>query len=384
MTDDVDDLPLAGLKVLDLSRVLAGPWCAMVLGDLGAEVLKIEHPERGDDTRDWGNRTGETTTTYFDSINRNKRSISIDLHTTAGVDEVKRLVRDADILVQNFKFGGADRLGIGYEALSAINPGLIYCSISGYPPDGPEATRPGYDLVVQGEAGLMAINGEADQQPLKFGVAVVDLFTGQYAAQAVLAALYRRTRTGRGSQVALSLFDCGQNLLVYYGLDALHDGRDPPRWGNAHPSIVPYGVYETADGPLVVTVGNNAQFVRFCTDVIERPDIAADPRYRTNLDRGTHRATLIPQLLTELRKRPRAELRRRLDAAGIPSGDVLGVHEALTSERTRQAGGVVRESTPHGERHVLAPPYRIDGRRTRVRLMPPPLTRAERLEVAGS
>ncbi|MBB3172462.1 crotonobetainyl-CoA:carnitine CoA-transferase CaiB-like acyl-CoA transferase [Endobacter medicaginis] len=370
-----DDLPLAGVKVLDLSRVLAGPWCAMVLGDFGADVLKIEHPERGDDTRDWGNRTGETTTTYFDSINRNKRSISLDLHSETGIAEVGRLVKNADILVQNFKFGGADRLGIGYEAMAAINPGLIYCSVSGYPPDGPEAARPGYDLLVQGEAGLMAINGEADQPPLKFGVAVVDLFTGQYAAQAVLAALYRRSRTGRGSHVALSLFDCGQNLLVYYGLDALHDGRDPPRWGNAHPSIVPYGVYETADGPLVVTVGNNAQFLRFCTEVIERPDIAADPRFRTNLDRGTHRAALIPEILRELRARPRAELRRRLDAAGIPGGEVLGVHEALTSERTRRAGGVVQETNAQGERFVLAPPYRIDGRRLQVRMMPPPLER---------
>lgn len=370
-SSEANDLPLAGVRVLDLSRILAGPWCAQVLGDLGADVVKVEHPERGDDTRDWGLRTGATNTSYFDSVNRNKRSIGIDLSTPEGLAQVKTLARDCDVLVQNFKTGGAEKLGLGYDQLRAENPRLIYCSIAGYGSDGPEAKRPGYDLLVQGEAGLMAMNGEHTQPPLKFGVAVVDLFTGQYAAQAVLAALYQRERTGRGRLLELALFDCGLTVTSYYGLEALVQGEDPPRYGNAHPSIVPYGVFEAADGPLVITVGNNAQFKRFCESIIGRPDLAEDPRFATNLERARNRAELLPVLHAELRKRTRAGLLEKLRAEGIPAGEVLGLHEALTSERARSAGMVVRDVAPEGERWVLAPPYRIDGRRLPVRAMPP-------------
>lgn len=370
--DDVD-LPLAGVRVLDLSRILAGPWCAQVLGDLGADVIKVEHPGRGDDTRDWGLRTGATTTSYFDAVNRNKRSIGIDLGTPDGLARVRELAREADVVVQNFKTGGAEKLGLGYEDLSKENPRLIYCSIAGYGP-GPEAERPGYDLLVQGEAGLMALNGEAERPPLKFGVAAVDLFTGQYAAQAVLAALYRRERTGRGGRVDLALFDCGLALTSYYGLEALVQEKDPPRYGNAHPSIVPYGVFEAADGPIVVTVGNNAQFERFCNVVIERPDLATDPRFATNLDRARNRAALLPELRAELLRRSRADLLRALGEAGIPAGEVLGLLQSLTSDRAAVAGMVER----HGDegatpRWVLAPPYRVDGRRIPVRSLPPDL-----------
>lgn len=378
MTDPADlDLPLAGVRVLDLSRILAGPWCAQVLGDLGADVVKVEHPERGDDTRDWGLRTGATTTSYFDAVNRNKRSIGIDLATAEGLARVHELARDADVVVQNFKTGGAERLGLGYEDLSRENPRLVYCSIAGYGP-GPEAERPGYDLLVQGEAGLMALNGEADRPPLKFGVAAVDLFTGQYAAQAVLAALYRRERTGRGGRVDLALFDCGVALTSYYGLEALVQGKDPPRYGNAHPSIVPYGVFEAADGPIVVTVGNNAQYERFCSVVIERPDLAKDPRFATNLDRSRNRAALLPELEGELRRRSRTALLGALGAAGIPSGEVLGLHQSLTSERCRVTG-MVRGGSAGGEtaRWLLAPPYRVDGRRVPIRLPPPDLRAAD-------
>lgn len=378
MTDPADlDLPLAGVRVLDLSRILAGPWCAQVLGDLGADVVKVEHPERGDDTRDWGLRTGATTTSYFDAVNRNKRSIGIDLATAEGLARVHELARDADVVVQNFKTGGAERLGLGYEDLSRENPRLVYCSIAGYGP-GPEAERPGYDLLVQGEAGLMALNGEADRPPLKFGVAAVDLFTGQYAAQAVLAALYRRERTGRGGRVDLALFDCGVALTSYYGLEALVQGKDPPRYGNAHPSIVPYGVFEAADGPIVVTVGNNAQYERFCSVVIERPDLAKDPRFATNLDRSRNRAALLPELEGELRRRSRTALLGALGAAGIPSGEVLGLHQSLTSERCRVTG-MVRDGSAGGEtaRWLLAPPYRVDGRRVPIRMPPPDLRAAD-------
>jgi crotonobetainyl-CoA:carnitine CoA-transferase CaiB-like acyl-CoA transferase len=346
----------------------------MVLGDLGAEVIKVEHPTRGDDTRDWSVRVGQTETAYYNSVNRNKRSITIDLQALEGQQIVRDLVQHCDVLVHNFKFGGLDRLGLGYEQLKALKSGLIYCSISGYDRTGPEAGRPGYDLVVQGEAGLMALNGEASQPPLKFGVAVVDMFTGMYAAQAVLAALYERQRSARGRHIEMALFDCGIMVTSYCGLEALVMQDDPPRYGNAHPSIVPYGVFEAADGPLVITVGNNAQFERFCREVIERNDLAADPRFKTNLDRRNNREALVPEIMRELKARPRGLLLERLAAAGVPCGEVLGLLEALTSERVQRGGLVTRQPHPvAGSTPVLAPPYRLDGERLPVRWPPPVL-----------
>ncbi|WP_027801836.1 CaiB/BaiF CoA transferase family protein [Paraburkholderia dilworthii] len=367
-------LPLAGVRVLDFSRILAGPWCAMVLADLGAEVIKVEHPERGDDTRDWGMRVGATETAYFNSVNRNKRSVTLNLQSPEGVELARALVRKSDIVIQNFKVGDAAKLGLGYDDLRKDREDLIYCSISGYDHTGPEATRPGYDLVVQGEAGLMGINGEAGQSPLKFGVAVVDLFTGMYSAQAILAALYQRQRTGQGRSIEMALYDCGLMITAYYGLEALLMGEDPPRYGNAHPSIVPYGVFDAADGPLVVTVGNNAQFVRFCRDVIERPDLATDPRFLTNLNRSKNRAMLLPEIHRELAKRRRDGLLESLARSNIPCGEVLGLHEALTSTRTRDAGLVTSHPHPVGGKvDVFAPPYRFDGERLPVRAIPPTL-----------
>jgi crotonobetainyl-CoA:carnitine CoA-transferase CaiB-like acyl-CoA transferase len=370
-------LPLTGVRVLDLSRVLAAPLCGQVLGDFGAEVIKVEHPRRGDDTRDWGMRVGKTETAYFNSMNRNKRSITVDLQTAEGQQLVRDLAVQCDVVLQNFKTGGSEKLGLGYEQLKALKPELIYCSVSGYDRHGAEAKRPGYDLVIQGEAGLMAINGEAHQAPLKFGVAAVDMMTGMYAAQAVLAALFDRQRSGRGRHIEMALYDCGLMISAYYGLEALLMQKDPPRYGNAHPSIVPYGVFDAQDGPLIIAVGNNAQFERFCIDVIERPELAADPRYKTNLVRGQNRDTLVPLLHQELRARPRKLLLERMRAVGIPCGEVLGLLEALTSPRT-VAGGLVTQQ-PHpvaGSVHVMAPPYRLDGERLPVRHAPPQLGEA--------
>lgn len=367
-------LPLAGVKVADFSRVLAGPLCGMVLGDMGADVVKIEHPDRGDDTRDWGVRIGATETAYFNSVNRNKRSVALDLQSEAGRAHALALAARSDVLIQNFKFGGMEKLNLGYEDLRKVNPRLIYCSVSGYGRGGSEATRPGYDLVVQGEAGLMAMNGEASQPPLKFGIAVVDLMTGMYAAQAILAALYQREKTGVGCHVEMALFDCGVMVTAYYGLEALHLGEDPPRFGNAHPSIVPYGVFDAADGPLVITVGNNAQFQRFCREVIGRPDLAENEDFKTNLERSRNRARLLPEVQAALLQRPRSQLLAELSAAGIPCGEVLGLHAALTSSRVVEAGLV--SSQPHpvaGSTQVLAPPYRIDGERLPIRRSPPQL-----------
>ena len=367
-------LPLQGVRVLDLSRVFAGPMCAMVLADFGAEVIKVEHPGRGDDTRDWGLRIGKTETTYYNSMNRNKRSITIDLQKPDGLKLIRELVPQCDVVVHNFKTGGAEKLGVGYEQLRALKPDLIYCAVAGYNSSGPEAKRPGYDLVIQAEAGLMALNGEANTPPLKFGVAVVDLMTGMYAAQAVLAALYSRQGTGRGRLIEMALYDCGLMITGYYGLDALVMGEDPPRFGNAHPSIVPYGMFDAADGPLIIAVGNNSQFEKFCREVIERPDIVEDPRYATNVERARNRLEVVPMLKAAIASLPRALLLQRMTACGIPCGEVAGLHEALTSERTRQ-GGLV-EQWPHpvaGSTNVFAPPYRLDGQRLPIRHAPPTL-----------
>ncbi len=373
------DFPLEGVRVLDLSRVFAGPLCGQVLADFGADVIKVEHPGRGDDTRDWGMRIGKTETTYYNSMNRNKRSITVDLQTPEGVKIIRDLLPQCDVVVQNFKTGGAEKLGLGYEQLKAIKPDLIYCSVAGYDSSGPEAKRPGYDLVIQGEAGLMALNGEASQPPLKFGVAAVDMMTGMYAAQAVLAALFRRSKTGQGRHIEMALYDCGLMITGYYGLDAMLLGHDPQRYGNAHPSIVPYGMFEAQDGPLIIAVGNNSQFDKFCRQVVMRPDIVEDPRYATNVERARNRLTLLPEMKALIASFPRDVLLERLAAAGIPCGRVAGLHEALTSERTRR-GGLLQEM-PHpvaGTTHVFAPPYRLDGQRLPIRNAPPTLGAATR------
>ena len=368
------DFPLEGVRVLDLSRVFAGPMCGMVLADFGAEVIKVEHPDRGDDTRDWGLRIGKTETTYYNSMNRNKRSITLDLQSPEGLKIIHDLLPQCDVVIHNFKSGGAEKLGLGYEQLRAIKPDVVYCAVGGYDSSGPEAKRPGYDLVIQAEAGLMALNGEASQPPLKFGVAVVDLMTGMYAAQAVLAALFRRERTGQGRLIEMALYDCGITVTGYYGLDALKLGHDPERYGNAHPSIVPYGMYDAADGPLIIAVGTNAQFEKFCRQVILRPDIVEDPRFATNVNRAQNRRELLPLLKEIIRTGQRDVLLERLTAAGIPCGKVVGLHEALTSERTRRSG--LLRDMPHpvaGTTPVFAPPYRLDGQRLPVRQAPPTL-----------
>jgi len=371
---DEMDLPLEGVRVLDLSRVLAGPLCGQVLADFGAEVIKVEHPGRGDDTRDWGMRVGKTETTYFNSVNRSKRSITLDLQTPEAVQIIYELLPQFDVVISNFKHGGADKMGLGYDKLKSIKPGLIYCTVAGYSSHTPEVKRPGYDLVIQAEAGLMAVNGDQDMPPLKFGVAVVDMMTGMYAAQAVLAALFRRERTGRGRRIEMALYDCGLSINGYCALDALQLGHEPKRYGNNHPSIVPYGLFEAADGPLIIAVGNNSQFDKFCRQVIARPDIVEDLRYATNVERSRNRASLLPMLSEAIAGFEREVLLQRLAECGIPSGRAAGLHEALVSERTAQTG--MLQSMPHavaGSTTVLAPPYRLDGQRLPVRSAPPML-----------
>ncbi|MBF5004094.1 CaiB/BaiF CoA transferase family protein [Diaphorobacter caeni] len=384
VADQEPDLPLAGVRVLDLSRVFAGPLCGQVLADFGAEVIKVEHPGRGDDTRDWGMRIGKTETTYYNSMNRNKRSVTLDLQTPEAIAIIHDLLRQSDVVIHNFKAGGAEKLGLGYEQLKAIKPDVVYVAVAGYDSSGPEAQRPGYDLVIQGEAGLMALNGEKEQPPLKFGVAVVDLMTGMTAAQAVLAALFKRERTGQGRFIEMALYDCGVMITGYYGLDALELGHDPERYGNAHPSIVPYGMYEAADGPLIITVGTNAQFEKFCRVVLERPDIVDDERFASNVNRAKNRLALTPMLKELIRAIKRDVLLDRLRKAGIPCGEVLGLHEALHSERTRRSGLV--QDMPHpvvGTTPVFAPPVRMNGQRLPIRSAPPTLGEGTREVLRG-
>ncbi|CAH1650995.1 Crotonobetainyl-CoA:carnitine CoA-transferase CaiB [Hyphomicrobiales bacterium] len=367
----MSDLPLSGVKVVDLSRVLAGPLSTMVLADLGADVIKVEHPERGDDTRDWGIEIAPGDTSYYYAFNRNKRSVCINLSTPEGQAVVRDLIVDAGVVVENFKTGGMERFGLGYEALRKLRPDLIYCAVSGYDRRGEEASRPGYDLVIQGESGLMSMNGEADQPPLKFGVAAVDLFTGMYAAQGILAALFDRQRSGQGRRIDIALYDSGVMVTSYYGLEALLREKDPPRYGNAHPSIVPYGVFDAADGPLVIAVGTNEQFRNFCQHVIDRPDLVADERYRTNLNRARNRDTLIGELNRELLARNRATLLSALAAVGIPCGEVLGLYDVLTNERTRNSGLIHQLDHPSGRKvPVMGSPWRFDGKRLPVRRPP--------------
>jgi len=381
---DNGDPPLNGVKVLDLSRVFAGPLCGQVLADLGAEVIKVEHPVRGDDTRDWGYRIGKTETTYYNSMNRNKRSITIDLKRQDGVELVYSLLPSFDVVIHNFKHGDDARLGVDYETLVKMQPNLVYCTVSGYSSHTSEADRPGYDVVVQAEAGLMAINGDESMPPLKFGVAIVDMMTGMSAAQAIIAALYKKATKGIGSRIELSLYDCGVGISAYYGLDALVNKRNPKRVGNGHPSIVPYGVFQAADGPVVIAVGNNRQFERFCREVINRADIMEDPRFSTNIARTQHKDALLASILEILAGMKADILIQRMSDCGIPCGRVSPLYEALTSARTKETGMVhaMGDGDGHESTWLFASPYRFNGRRLPVRLPPPALGEGTR-EILG-
>ena len=320
--------PLAGITVLDLSRVLAGPWCTMTLGDLGADVIKVEQPKGGDDTRSWAPFVdGEST--YYQCTNRNKRSVAIDISRPDGQALVRDLARQADVVVENFRLGALERYGLDYISLSTINPRLVYCSISGYGRQSPLADRPGYDYVIQAEAGLMSVTGEKDGEPMKVGVAVADLFAGMNATQAVLAALLARSHTGRGQHIDIALFDSQVAALANVASAYLMTGQETQRYGNAHASVVPYQLFPTRDGSIVVAVGNDSQFRTLCETVIECPELATDPRFVRNADRVTHRDALIPFLSDALAQRDSAEWLRRLEEASIPHGSVRSVGEAL-------------------------------------------------------
>ena len=356
------------MRVLDLSRVLAGPWASQVLADLGAEVIKVERPGGGDDTRGWGppwlrDPSGAETSesAYFLSANRGKKSITVDLTRPEGQDLVRRLAACSDVVLENYKVGALDRYGLGYADLSALNPRLVYCSITGFGQTGPYRQRAGYDFLIQGMGGLMSLTGEPDGEPMKVGVAVLDIVTGMYAATAVLAALAHRERSGRGQHVDLALLDVQVATLANQAQSYLVTGSNPRRLGNAHPSIVPYQAFATADGHIILAVGNDGQFARFC-QVAGRPDLAADERFRANAGRVLHRAALVPELERVLAMRPSSDWIASLEAAGVPCGPINDLGQVFEDPQVRARG--MRLEVPHplaGTASLVASPIRLSG-----------------------
>ncbi|WP_411970176.1 CaiB/BaiF CoA transferase family protein [Mesorhizobium sp. BH1-1-4] len=340
-------LPLEDIKVLDLSRVLAGPWATMSLADLGAEVWKIENIDGGDDTRAWSVPSYKGVSTYYLSANRGKQSIALDIKSPQGLAIVRELAVKADIVVENFRAGTADRLGVGFKELSASNPRLIYCSISGYGQTGPDANRPGYDFVMQAESGLMAITGESDGEPMRVGVAITDVVCGMVAAQSILAALFERATTGKGQFLDLALIDCALSLLINVGSGYLNTGREVARYGNAHPTVVPYQIFEAADGGFALAVGNDRQFAALCEKVVGLPHLAKDPRFIRAGARATNREALIPELAEAFVTQTRDYWMTACAAASVPAGTVKSIPEVFDSPNVRERGLVHTLPHPH-------------------------------------
>lgn len=331
-------LPLEGIRVLDLTRVLAGPWTTMSLADMGAEVWKIESIGGGDDTRAWSVPNYKGVSTYFLCANRGKHSIALDLKSPEGRAIALDLAARADVVVENFRAGTVDRLGIGYDDIRAVNPGVVYCSISGYGQKGPEATRPGYDFIMQAESGLMSITGAADGPPNRLGVAFTDVVAGMVATQSVVAALYQRRDTGVGQFIDVALLDSALNLLVNVGTAYLNAGVEATRYGNAHPTVVPYQLFDAADGPFALAVGNDRMFRDFCEQVIRCPDLACDPRYVTSHQRALHRQDLLDAIQPVVAARPMAHWLDACLAADVPAGPVKSVSEALQARSVTERG----------------------------------------------
>ncbi|TDR78485.1 CaiB/BaiF CoA transferase family protein [Paludibacterium purpuratum] len=330
---------LEGIKVLDLSRVLAGPWAGQLLADLGAEVIKLERPGSGDDTRQWAPPAlADGTAAYFLCTNRGKRSLTVDIATPAGQEIVRQLVLEADVLLENYKVGGLAKYGLDYASLSAINPRLVYCSVTGFGQDGPYSELPGYDYILQGMSGLMSITGPTDGEPHKVGVAVTDVFTGLYAANAVMAALLARARTGLGQHIDMALFDCAVAMLANVNSNWLVSGKVPPRLGNAHANIVPYQVFACdGGGHFILACGNDRQFAAL-VECLGHPEWAIDERFVSNPMRVKHRETLIPLLAAEFARKRRDDWLGILDRIGVPSGPINTIDEAFADPQLRHRG----------------------------------------------
>jgi crotonobetainyl-CoA:carnitine CoA-transferase CaiB-like acyl-CoA transferase len=326
--------PLAGIRVLELARILAGPWAGQLLADLGADVVKVERPGAGDDTRGWGppfveaEDGGHLSAAYFHSCNRGKRSVAVDFETPEGQAKVRRMAAHADVVIENFKLGGLKKYGLDYESLRAINPRLVYCSITGFGQTGPYAPRAGYDFIIQAMGGIMDLTGEADAEPQKPGVAFADIFTGIYSVIGILAALRRRDATGEGAQVDMALLDVQTAVLANQAMNYLASGQVPHRMGNAHPNIVPYQVFPVADGHVIIAVGNDGQFAKFVR-VLGQPDLARDERFLTNRDRVRNRAVLVPAITELMLRRRRDELLAALAPEGVPAGPINTVADVF-------------------------------------------------------
>jgi crotonobetainyl-CoA:carnitine CoA-transferase CaiB-like acyl-CoA transferase len=376
--------PLTGIRVLDLTRVLAGPWCTQNLADLGAEVIKIERPGAGDDTRAWGppylkDEAGNDTTeaAYYLSANRNKLSVALDIASPRGAELVRELALQSDILVENFKVGGLSKYGLDYESLKELNPRLIYCSITGFGQTGPYASRPGYDFMIQGMGGLMSITGERDDLPgggpQKAGVAVTDLMTGMYSTVGILAALHERSRSGVGQHIDMALLDCQVSMLANQNLNYMTSGVAPKRAGNAHQNLVPYQVFAASDGHLIVAVGNDSQFRNYC-GAIGLPELSADPRFATNPQRVKNRAELVPLLAERMATGARDHWLAALEGVGVPAGPINTLDQVYEDPQVLARG--MKREMPHptaGTVPIASSPLKFSDSPVEYRRPPPML-----------
>jgi formyl-CoA transferase len=389
MADSTESKPgaLSHLKVLDLSRVLAGPWCTQMLADLGADVIKVERPVAGDDTRHWGppflpdaegNATAQAS--YFAACNRNKRSITIDMAKAEGQALIRTLALQSDILVENFKVGGLTQYGLDYATLKQLNPRLIYCSITGFGQDGPYAERAGYDLMIQAMSGMMSITGAAEGAPTRVGVAIVDVFTGIYANSAILAALEVRHRTGEGQHIDMALLDVGMAVLANQAAGFLNTGKVPLRQGNSHPSLAPYQDFETLDGSMLLAIGNDGQFARFCA-VAGHPEWAQDARFASNTARVTHRLALVELLQGATKTRSTANWIAALEDKAVPCGPINTMGQAFADAQVQHRGLKVTQATSPAAQALtsvtaitsVASPLRLEATPPVLRNAPPAL-----------
>lgn len=346
--------PLAGIKVVELARILAGPWAGQTLADLGADVIKVESPD-GDDTRRWGppflDHGGEKTAAYFFAANRGKRGVVIDFATPAGAAQVIDLIRDADVVIENFKLGGLAKYGLDYDSLAAINTRLIYCSITGFGQTGPYASRAGYDFIIQGMSGLMSVTGEADGAPQKVGVAVTDVFTGVYAATAILAAIIQRSRTGRGQHIDMSLLDVATSVMANQAMNYLATGQAPKQMGNAHPNLAPYAVFECLDGWIILATGNDGQYRKLC-DILGLADWATHPRFATNALRIENRDEMTAFITAATKGWAKADLLAACESQGVPAGPINDLAEVFADPQVQARG---MQIAPEGMKGLRSP-----------------------------
>lgn len=368
-----DPLPLAGIRVLDLSRIIAGPYCSMVLGDMGADVIKVEQPGVGDDSRTWGPPFVEGESAYFFCLNRNKRSVTLDFKASRGKEVLKALAVKSDILLENFRPGTLDRLGLGYDVLGEVNRRLIYCAVSGFGNTGPGRDRAGYDVIVQAVGGLMSFTGEEGGGPVKVGVALTDITTALHAHGAILAALWERERTGRGRRIDLSLLETQVATLINIGSSFLNGAELPRRWGTAHVNIVPYQAFRTKDGMMIIGAGNDRLWEKLC-EVLGMAEVGRDPRFATNEKRVAHRAEIVRMIEDRLAARTTREWDEAIGKAGIPCGPINDLEQVFADAQVRHLGMVETVHHPKaGPIRIVRSPVSLDGSPLPMRLPPPTL-----------